>query len=237
MSKKLKSHKVIVNPIFLEFIPYTLDKFWQDRFTAFAYGKFPKCLEYKSGAIVFKKKGVGLNCDLDEDNIEESYLKLKDFMKTSVKLYSPLDQEIEDEKIMKINSANLLKNKTSWSQIKKARIKQFLIDQFINEKSKQYILTARQIKDLTFQIQLGLLFKIINSKTVKLSEGRIEEIKGLYYDDILEKFELDLGNLDKYINAPKKAKSKRKVVTPWDSYMKSTMNQIEAARKLGKKAG
>lgn len=229
---KAKRAKQVVNPVFLKFIPFTLDPFWQETFSNYAYGKLPKTIVYRDSALTYRKKSVTSRCEVDESDIEGSYLRLKDFMK-SIGIFSPLDLQIESERFDRDREEKNQLAKRKWSEIKQVRAKDTIINDFLTRLRDEYKLSPGAYKDLTGLINLGRLFKVINAKTVDFRNGKLMGIKGLEYNPDTKKFEMDLGNLSKF-TVIKKTKAKKKTVTAWEVFSKNIKKQAEVGRRLSR---
>lgn len=232
-TKKSEREKIILHPIFIRFIPYTLDTFWHEVFTAYAHGQFPKDLTYKQNLLSHRKRNDVKHCEIDETNVKQSYLAVKDFMRNVVRLYSPLDTQIEDEKMQDEGEGALPASKSSFSEIKQTFAKQMLITDFIERKVQKYSLNEKTARDLRSLINFGFLLKVILPKNVVFKHGQIVSISGLKYSKKSEKFKLDLGDLDKSAKKPK-AKAKKKTTTLWEGYVKKLKGEIKCIQKLSK---
>ena len=236
---KSQKYKEIVNPIFLKLSSFTLDTFWQDTLNSYAHGKFPRGLSYKNDSLMYRKKSSIVRCDVDEENPEQAFTALMDFMRNTVKILSPLDNQLKEQEIGKLKFLESLSNKKSWSQIKKLKLKQHLIDEFIDDTAEKYALNTKEKRHLTFEVNMGILFKTINSKTIVIKDSKIKKIIGLKYEENAEPNK-DKG-IKKIFSIERKhkkkiaiTKTKKKVTSMWKNYMKQLQLMIQTGKKLAK---
>lgn len=78
---------------------------------------------------------------------------------------------------------------TQWKQIKKKYIKNYLLENFVVEKQKEFSLSTSQTNQLLASIHLGLVFKRISIQDIVYEQGKIQRIDHLTFSP--GKYEFD----------------------------------------------
>lgn len=180
--KGQKRNTEIEHKIFLECSEVTEDKFWKDILLKAAYGKFPRSFTYINGFLYYKcsnsnnKKKV----ELPDSPIEGSLVAMQ-FFKEHGGIYS----EDDDVKIMKYN--NMIKEQemnriVEWKDIKKIKVRDMLILNYIEKISKEYDFDDFKKKELETTINIGFILRYFDTKDVMFNDGAVTGINGLIYD-------------------------------------------------------
>ncbi len=176
----MKSKHVLLYPLFLRCCLYIVDPFWKYIFEDLAYNKTPY--------------GIVVN----EDGLH-SIIKHKEF---SVLFEGKSDQEIafevckglseklsilsQKDHIFRRNAYEnaydkVMKSITSWNDIKKKRIKDLLIEQYVLKMKADFKLSMPLTRILYSIVFIGLQFKTITAKHIIYIEGRITKISGIRF--------------------------------------------------------
>ena len=77
---------------------------------------------------------------------------------------------------------NIKACRKDWSSIRKKNVKDLLIENYVIDMKNKYNLSIKQAKRLLSIIFIGIVFKVINSKDIEYSEGRIQNINGVDFE-------------------------------------------------------
>ena len=211
--------KEIVYPIFLECCEFTEDTFWKNVFEDLSYSKCPYGTYISKDFLSCNYKNKEFSYKIEKKDPEVLYNDVYELLSKKLGLLSHKD------KIKKKINFNALENeikenRKSWSNIRKKNIKDLLIENYVIDMKKKYLLTIKQARHLLSIIFIGMVFKVISIKDIIYEDGVIKSINGISFkkkEIIIEKdiynFEL---NLTSYIIIGKKTMSDN-----WEKYLES----------------
>lgn len=190
--KTVKKEKPIVYPVFEQCAYITDDPYWKTIFNQCARGRFPRYFYYKNGLITWRKGNKIDRVLISESKTSEDaydvYNISTDFFRLKAGMYSDIDRQRMKEEEEKRISERVLKDFT-WANIKKSKIKELLITEYVEMLSNDYSLSQQEKIELITTIKTGFTLKWL--KDVEMEEGRIVAISGLDWNENTECFEID----------------------------------------------
>lgn len=204
-AKKCRSVKQVINPIFEACSEKSTDPFWSDLFRQAAQGKFPKYFYYREGILTYKRISKIFNTDVP-DNPYEAISVCKDFLRKHRGIVSDLDQKSLKQRY-EDNVSDKLVAEDFKSLVKIKKIRGFLIDIYIEEKSQELKLKPKEIENLRNVINIALILKYIKNEQIIIQNNRIININGLLFNGETNSFYLD-PNL---IRKPTRCYTKNKI--------------------------
>lgn len=193
---KQKSSKQlnIINPIFKSMEEYEDDPYWKTEFEKASQGRFPPKISFKSGIVYFTKTKTA------KGKVSKKVLSSE--IMTAIEEYKRFIHEntfnrsrVEVEEDNKLNEERMKNGKSiedyEWKELKKRKIKEILILNFINNASQEMNLSEMEKYELNMLVNIGLINGRINSLTIIYEEGEIVGIKNLMRDSETGKIFLD----------------------------------------------
>ena len=219
----MPAKKEIIYPMFLECCKFTLDSFWENVFEDLAYGVTPYgayiskdflCCSYKNKEFSYKiekKPPIDLYKDVYKLLGEKlGILSYKEKLQKRVDFYQ--------------TESRIKKTREEWCNIKKKNIKDLLIEKYVIDMKKKYNLSIKQAKFLLSIIFISMVFKVITSKDIVYSDGRIQNIESINFDKIsttgLVNIVLTRNIYDTEVNlSPEIVGDKKLMNEEWDKYL------------------
>lgn len=173
-------HKTVKYVIFEKIANISTDEFWKEFFTQCAYGKLPKCFDYKNLELSYRRNTkISLS-----NNIEDIHKEIKQFFQKHGGIKSRQDLELEKiEKEQNLKNAKTI-DKIEWKDIRCNKMKEVLIMRYIYKLIDDDHKQGQVYDDIKNSLTLG----IISNKNIFFKNGEIIYIKGLYYDDNIENY-------------------------------------------------
>ena len=209
--------KEIIYPVFFECCKFTNDTFWVNIFEDLAYGKPPYgtyinknflCCSYKNKEFSYKIERKNPECLYND--IYKLLTKKLEILSNKEKLKKRIDFHKTKTKIREFRQ--------DWVNIRKKNIKDLLIELYIADMKKKYSLTIKQSKYLLSIIFVAIIFKVINNKDIKYSDGKIQHIDGIEFDKKKIIIKPDIYNID--INFSPEIEIEKKVMSDnWEKYL------------------
>lgn len=220
----MPSNKEIVYPVFLECYQYTPDTFWENIFEDLAYGKTPYgtyiskdflCCNYKDKEFSYKIERTKSSRII--------YDEVCDLLVNRLGLLSQKDK-VKKRSEFKIVEENIKESRKDWSSIRKKNVKEFLIENYVIDMKNTHNLTIKQAKYLLSIIFIAIVFKVINSKDIEYSDGKIHNINGIDFEK--KKIVLRKNIYDIEVSfAPSIIIDKKLMSDNWEKYL-STLRKI-----------
>jgi len=187
--------KEIVYPIFLECCELIEDTFWKNVFEDLSYGKCPYGTYISKEFLCCNYKNKEFSYKIETKNPKQLY---DDIYLLFVKKLGLLSHNDKIQK--KINFDNIESEikeyRKSWTNIRKKNIKDLLIEKYVIDMKKRYLLTIKQAKNLLSMIFIGMVFKVINVKDIDYEDGVIKNINGISFKNKQVIFEKDMYKFD-----------------------------------------
>jgi hypothetical protein len=193
----------IIYPIFLECSELCTDTYWKNIFEDLAYAQTPYGTYISKGFFCCNYKNKEFSYKIEKKDTEKLF-----------------------EDICNLCKRIGLLSHQKWCNIRKKNLKDFLIENYVIQKKKQYNLDIKQSKYLNYVIFVAMIFKIITMKDIEYEDGEIKNINGISFEDKKIILEKDLYHYDgrkciliddrKFIsdNWEKYLNTLRKIVTP-----------------------
>lgn len=196
--KRKKTLKPIIHPIFEKCAGLTEDNFWISTFNDCSRGKFPRGFNYKNNILLHKKGNKLARCELS-DSPSEVFFTTREFFRVAAGIMSAEDRkrfkQLEEEKLAEKEA----KKEYKWKDIKTERLKEILINEFINNLAIKLDFDEDEKNELITTVKKGFLLKYFNSSNVIMAGFKIVEIDGLLYNEENREYEID----SRYINNKK----------------------------------
>lgn len=212
-----KKEKQIIHPKFLELSKQTYDEFWVNFLVKAAKGILPYKFKTIGDKLYFTKNQTNvIKLEINQDTTVDECIN---FFKKYGSIYSHEDREDNNyEQYIDV------KNISSWGEIKKTNIKHSLLIEYVNNMTNIMNLTKKQQNSLINWINFGINNGYFVNENIKIKNGTIEYITGLYYNDELKSFYIDPNII------PKKSKTNKTVKTEKNNqnkYFEQIRNFIE----------
>ena len=213
-------YKEIIYPIFLECCQYTPDAFWENIFEDLAYGKTPYgtyinkeylCCNYKNKEFSYKIEKTKSSRVL--------YDEIYDLLANKLGI---LSQREKKKKIIDFHivEENIKESRKDWANIRKKNVKDILIEDYVIDKKEQHNLSIKQAKYLLSIIFIGIVFKVISSKDIDYSDGKIHNIRGIDFDNKKIIMRKNVYNLEVSF-APSIIIDKQTMSDNWNKYLEN----------------
>ena len=150
-----------------------------------------------------------------------------DVFKNDLEIISDRDKNKQSFEI--INLKKKLKEKYNglWTDIKQKQNKNNLIMDFVINKKKEFNLNNIELKQLLTTIQIGFIFKKINSDDIDYSNGIIYGINGLEFtQNNVNKFTFDLYSLPTHYKSNSSKIDVDKKIQLLERYIKEYIIQV-----------
>jgi hypothetical protein len=214
----------LLYPVFLDISQQEEDKFWKYIFEDLAFGMCPYGTYINKGFLCCNFKGKEFNYKIDANDVHVCHKNVKHLLKNKLGLMSSIDRITMLEDFTKTeNEIQDLMN-IKWSYIKKKSIKDFLIENFIIEKKKEFCLDEKQIRNLFFYIQTGILFRFITSKDIVYSNGIIENIDGIEFAHENIQYKKNISEMETNVNKIKFIE-KNCILSQWYTFLQTIKNK------------
>lgn len=195
-SRRTKSQVQIVYPLFSECAAITTDPFWSSIFSNAAKGTFPRGFTYyhdesTNSRILTYKRGVKTWSTEVPSDPAEAIVTCVGFFARTAGIMSESDQERTKQEYDRRMLEQTSIRASTWSEIKKKKIRDILIGTFVQDIVKAFELTDKESDQLSTTISVGFLLGFFQSKNVHFEQGRIKGIIGLMYDADTRTFFID----------------------------------------------
>lgn len=175
--------KEIIHPIFLDCVKFAEDIYWKQIFQDMAYGITPYGTYFNKGFLCCNFKNKEFTYKIENKDPEILYNEIYNILKNKVGIYSSNDKIFMLEDFKKIENEIKKTQLNKWNNIKKRTTRDFIIENYVIEMKKKYNLNNVESKNLLNLIQIGLVFKTINSKNIRYEDGRILDINVLSFEN------------------------------------------------------
>lgn len=211
--RRQKAEVPIENQIFADCSMLVEDPFWKETFNQAAMGRFPRGFMFKDNSLTYKRGSKVHKKELPLDPLEACMISMT-FFKEMAGIRSQADQdrerlEIEEQQ----NDIQSIEN-CGWDDIKKKKIKELLISEYISTSCKDLNLDIKQKKKLITIINIGFLLGYLDSDKISFTDGKIYKIDGLEYNDTTREFTLNISpNMKKMARSRVKAISDEELIS------------------------
>lgn len=193
--KTLRKHKLkknIIHEVFDNMIKYTDNEYWETFLSKCSRNIFPdKNFKFVNNILYYKIKSKKHRDEIyiDSEKLEESFIKLKLFLRTKG-IISKADIDIEnvffEQDVVEINQ---------WKDIQKERKYEKLIEH-INKLKEEYNLDFKEVKQTESLIKVAVSGNILNNNNIIVEDNNIKEIKNLIWLDEERRFKIDIDKIN-----------------------------------------
>ncbi len=178
-----RGRKELIHSVFLECAKNVIDEEWINLYEDLAYGKCPKGLFMIGCCLNSSNKKNPLKYNFEGKTVQEITSELHPLIIEKTTFRSERDIKNINRNSEKIkDKIRSLKNISKFSDIKKKKTREILLDLFMIRMKEKYTLTDVEIKQLRKQIITGFAYKYFASSNVIYKSEAIQYIKGLEFD-------------------------------------------------------
>lgn len=220
----MPSNKDIIYPVFLECYQYTPDIFWENIFEDLAYGKTPYGTYISKDFFCCNYKDKEFSYKIEKDKSSRViYDEVYDLLVNKLGLLSQKDK-VKKRSDLHIVEENIKANRKDWSTIRKKNVKDFLIEKYVIDIKNKYNFTIKQAKYLLSVIFIAIVFKVITSKDIEYSDGKIKNINGIEFEKKQIVIKKNIYNIEVSF-APSIIIDKKLMSDNWEKYI-ATLRKI-----------
>lgn len=174
----MKHKNILLYPIFIRCCAFLTDPFWKYLFEDFAYAKAPYGIIVNEDGIhsIIRNKEFSILFEGKSD--QQITQEICHYLSERLAILSQKDH-VSRRNTCEIIYDEVIKNITCWNDIRKKKVKDLLIEQFVLEMKTQYSLSIYLSKILFSIIFIGIQFKTITSKHIAYDNGKIHSIHGI----------------------------------------------------------
>lgn len=178
-----------LNSIFAQCCTFVNDEFWHNILMEASRGKLPQNFTYSTtkNILSFKKKTKIESVEVPKDAYPATCVIL-DFFRNKAGMRSPSDLEREKKEQEEILLKRAIQSYSTWSEIKNKALKRAFFADYIHKLTEQYKLKVKERKELKTIINVGFLLGSLCNDDVDFDGYKINDIKGLKYDEVTRKF-------------------------------------------------
>ena len=211
--------KEIIYPVFLECCEFSSDTFWENIFEDLAYGKPPYGTYINKNFFCCSYKNKEFSYKIERKDPENLYNDIYNLLTNKLGILS--HKEKVRKRVDFHNTESRIKEfRQEWGNIRKKNIKDLLVERYVIDMKKKHSLSIKQSKYLLSVIFIAIVFKVITSKDIEYTDGKIQNINGI--DFINKKIVIKRGIYDTDISFSPEIFSDKKVMSDnWEKYLTS----------------
>ena len=232
--KSIRKNKIknMIHPIFDSMKKYTKEDFWIRFLTKASRNVFPNNnFKYMNNVLHYKIKTKKHRDEIfiDDDDLENSFLKLKLFLRS--KGTKPSSDVNKEELLINFNKTEEI---NEWKDIKK-EAKFDAILKYLKELSIKYNIHQKEKNKLESMVRVALSGDIFNNDNIIIKDRKIINIKHLVWNENINMFTVDIDGIKIKCPKSKNIQSKNKYYS-FNSYSDDNNNvrEIESIN-IGKK--
>lgn len=230
-TRRGKVEKIIINPTFKDYANLTDDVTWKTILDDAAYNNFPRGFSYRNNYLTHKIRNKVSKIELS-DNAEVATSECIKFFKEKGGIMSQDDQDKSRQDLEDYIDRRGNQLPSKWSEIRKGRIKEVLISAFISRLSKEMQLSSSEKDSLRNVISIGFILGCFTKNHIILTNGSIEGITGLKFDNEKRKFYIDYHLAPINLKVSKNGKAppipKQSFYAVWLKFISSLGRKINA---------
>lgn len=200
-TRKKKSEKKVINPIFETCSKITTDHYWVAILKDCARGKCPRGFYYKNGLITHRR-GNSINRVLIPKEPNEALSTILSFFKKYAGLISVTDKKKMQASDQKRFLESMSYKNLQWKDITTDKVKELLVSEYITELSNKANYSEDECKKFITVVKSALILKYFKSDNIKMVNGKITNMVGLIYNSDDKSYSID----------PKYCKSSTRVI-------------------------
>jgi hypothetical protein len=213
----MTTKKEILYPFLLECCKFSTDSYWENIFEDLSYGKTPYGSYINKNFICCSYKNKEFSYKLERKDSKVLYDEIYDLLANKLGILSHKDK-MKKRIIFHQTESKIKDFRQTWSNIKKKNIKDLLIERYVIGMKNGYNLSVKQTSYILSVIYLAIVFKVITSKDIEYSDGKIQYIDGVEFSDKNIIIKRDIYNIN--IKVSKEIMSDKKIMNSnWLKYI------------------
>lgn len=173
--------KEIIYPIFLECCQYANNTFWENIFEDLAYGKSPYGTYIAKDFLYCSYKKKEFSYKIEKKDAKIMYKEVYKLLTERLGLLSQ-GEKVKRRKAFTDIETSIKDSRKIWADIRKKNIRELLIELYVMKMKTKYSLSIKQARYLLSIILIAMVFKVITTKDINYSDGRINSIQGIDFD-------------------------------------------------------
>jgi hypothetical protein len=221
----MPTEKDIIYPVFLECCQFAKDTFWKKIFEELSKGNYPYGTYISKDHLCCGYKDKEFSYKIERKDPEELYNDVYYLLTEKVGILSQKDRSKKRLEFGKIED-DVQSSKKNWGDIKKKNIKNLLIEIYVIDMKNKHSLSVKQAKYLLSIIFIAMIFKVIISKDIHYSDGKITKIEGIDFVKGRIILQRNIYDVDGDIT-PEIVLEKKYMYDNWEKYLNG-LKKIEA---------
>jgi hypothetical protein len=172
--------KEIIYPIFLECCRFSIDTFWENIFEDLAYGKTPYGTYINKNFLCCSYKNKEFSYKIERKDTQELYTDIYNLLTNKLGILSKKEKVKQRVDFHKTES-RIKEFSQEWVNIRKKNIKDLLVERYVIDVKNKHKLSIKQAKYLLSVLFIAIIFKVITSKDIEYSNGKIQHIDGIEF--------------------------------------------------------
>lgn len=173
-------NKEIIYPVFFECCEFAKDNFWKNIFEDLAYGKTPYGTYINKDFLCCSYKNKEFSYKIERKDSKIIYDNIYNLLTNKLGILS------RKEKVKKLaafhkTETRIKEFRQEWGNIRKKNIKDLLVEKYVIDMKNKHSLTIKQSKYLLSVLFMAIVFKVITSKDIEYSDGKIQNIDGIEF--------------------------------------------------------
>jgi hypothetical protein len=218
--QRMPIRKEIIYPVLLECCEFAPDKFWKNIFEDLAYGKTPYGTYISKNFLCCSYKDKGFSYKIERKNPRQLFKDIYDLLTKKLGILSFKERQNKRINFHKTEE-RIKKFRQDWGNIRKKSIKDLLIERFVVDMKIKHSLPIKKAKQLLSMIFIAIVFKVITTKDIHYSDGKIKYIDGIEFSTKNFKITRDIYDVD--ITSPVETieTPKKDLKILWERYLTS----------------
>ena len=211
-------NKEIIYPVFFECCEFAKDNFWKNIFEDLAYGKTPYGTYINKDFLCCSYKNKEFSYKIERKDSKTIYDDIYNLLTNKLGILS------RKEKVKKLvafhkTETRIKELRQEWGNIRKKNIKDLLVEKYVIDMKNKHSLTIKQAKYLLSVLFMAIVFKVITSKDIEYSDGKIQNIDGIEFSK--KKIMLKRNIYTTEVNiSPEIFTDKQLMSDNWEKYLK-----------------
>lgn len=218
--------KEIIYPVFLECCEFAHDSFWENIFDDLSYGKTPYGTYITKNFLCCSYKNKEFSYKIERKDPQVLYNEIYKLLTVKLGILSRKEKVKKRADFHKTES-RIKEFRQEWGNIRKKNIKDLLVERYVIDMKNKYSLTLKQTKYLLSIIFIAIVFKVITSKDIDYSDGKIQNIEGIEFSNKKIILKRDIYNIEVAFS-PETVADKKIMSENWDKYL----NSLRKTRKV-----
>ena len=211
-------NKEIIYPVFFECCEFAADNFWKNIFEDLAYGKTPYGTYINKDFLCCSYKNKEFSYKIERKDSKIIYDDIYNLLTNKLGILS------RKEKVKKLvafhkTETRIKEFRQEWGNIRKKNIKDLLVEKYVIDMKNKHNLTIKQAKYLLSVLFMAIVFKVITSKDIHYSDGKIQNIDGIEFSK--KKIILKRNIYTTEVNISPEVLTNRQLMSDnWEKYLK-----------------